>query len=125
MSTLLNVVGAKDPGEFCGIVGNSRALRSVLDEAGIVAPTDSTVLIEGETGTWQRTDRACDPHVELSREGSIRYAELRSRSRQSAGKRAFWPRARGVHRSGYPKARSIRNRQRWHLVSRRDRRTRP
>jgi formate hydrogenlyase transcriptional activator len=42
------------PGErhgFEGIVGSSRALRSVLDQVRIVAPTDSTVLIEGETGT--------------------------------------------------------------------------
>src|SRR6201993_2741428 len=36
---------------FQGIVGTSRALRAVLDQVRIVAPTDSTVLIEGETGT--------------------------------------------------------------------------
>jgi formate hydrogenlyase transcriptional activator len=36
---------------FEGIVGSSRALRAVLDQVRIVAPTDSTVLIEGETGT--------------------------------------------------------------------------
>ena len=36
---------------FQGIVGSSRALRAVLDQVRIVAPTDSTVLIEGETGT--------------------------------------------------------------------------
>ena len=37
--------------EFEGIVGSSRSLRVVLDQIRIVAPTDSTVLIEGETGT--------------------------------------------------------------------------
>src|SRR5579863_710293 len=37
--------------EFEGIVGSSRSLRVVLDHIRIVAPTDSTVLIEGETGT--------------------------------------------------------------------------
>jgi len=36
---------------FKGIVGSSRALRGVLDQIQTVAPTDSTVLIEGETGT--------------------------------------------------------------------------
>src|SRR6201985_3788342 len=36
---------------FQGIVGTSRALRAVLDQVRIVAPTDTTVLIEGETGT--------------------------------------------------------------------------
>jgi formate hydrogenlyase transcriptional activator len=33
------------------IVGNSAALRRVLDMTRIVAPTDATVLINGETGT--------------------------------------------------------------------------
>ena len=33
------------------IIGDSAALRGVLDMVRIVAPTDATVLIEGETGT--------------------------------------------------------------------------
>jgi formate hydrogenlyase transcriptional activator len=33
------------------IIGNSPALKSVLDKIEVVAPTDSTVLILGETGT--------------------------------------------------------------------------
>jgi formate hydrogenlyase transcriptional activator len=36
---------------FDGIVGESEALRSVLALIEVVAPTDSTVLIYGETGT--------------------------------------------------------------------------
>jgi len=36
---------------FEGIVGNSQALRKVLEHVAIVAPTDSTVLLHGETGT--------------------------------------------------------------------------
>ncbi|HVN20084.1 MAG TPA: sigma 54-interacting transcriptional regulator [Dongiaceae bacterium] len=36
---------------FDDIVGNSPALRKVLDQIAIVAPTDSTVLLHGETGT--------------------------------------------------------------------------
>jgi formate hydrogenlyase transcriptional activator len=36
---------------FDGIVGRSRALQSVLEQVAIVAPTDSTVLLHGETGT--------------------------------------------------------------------------
>ena len=38
-----------EPG-FDGIVGRSNALRNVLREITLVAPTDSTVLIYGETG---------------------------------------------------------------------------
>jgi len=37
--------------EFEGIVGASPALRAVLHQLRVVAPTDATVLIEGETGT--------------------------------------------------------------------------
>jgi formate hydrogenlyase transcriptional activator len=42
-----------DPAErtFERIIGNSAALESVLELVEQVAPTDSTVLIEGETGT--------------------------------------------------------------------------
>jgi DNA-binding NtrC family response regulator len=36
---------------FEGIVGKSDALRKVLERVAIVAPTDSTVLLQGETGT--------------------------------------------------------------------------
>lgn len=36
---------------FEEIIGNSPALRLVLEQVSVVAPTDSTVLIEGETGT--------------------------------------------------------------------------
>src|SRR3954467_14099294 len=36
---------------FDRIIGNSAALECVLDQVEQVAPTDSTVLIEGETGT--------------------------------------------------------------------------
>jgi formate hydrogenlyase transcriptional activator len=36
---------------FEGIIGKSAALRKVLEHVAIVAPTDSTVLLYGETGT--------------------------------------------------------------------------
>jgi formate hydrogenlyase transcriptional activator len=36
---------------FESIVGNSRALESALNQVECVAPTDSTVLVQGETGT--------------------------------------------------------------------------
>jgi formate hydrogenlyase transcriptional activator len=36
---------------FAEIIGESAALRRVLKEVEIVAPTDSTVLVRGETGT--------------------------------------------------------------------------
>jgi formate hydrogenlyase transcriptional activator len=57
------------------IVGNSAALRHVLDMARIVAPTDATVLIRGETGTGKEliaeaihkySDRSNGPFVKVN-----------------------------------------------------------
>jgi formate hydrogenlyase transcriptional activator len=39
------------PREFAQIIGNSPALERVLEQVERVAPTGSTVLVEGETGT--------------------------------------------------------------------------
>jgi len=39
------------PRRFEQVVGNSSALESVFEQVELVAPTDSTVLIQGETGT--------------------------------------------------------------------------
>jgi formate hydrogenlyase transcriptional activator len=36
---------------FKDIIGNSSALQKVLEQVAIVAPTDATVLLQGETGT--------------------------------------------------------------------------
>ena len=46
-------LGAEIGAECCfeGIIGKSPAIQQVLDQIEIVAPTDSTVLLHGETGT--------------------------------------------------------------------------
>jgi formate hydrogenlyase transcriptional activator len=41
----------RDPRRFEQVVGNSPALESVFTQVELVAPTDCTVLIQGETGT--------------------------------------------------------------------------
>ena len=62
-------------GEFEGIIGSSRSLREVLDQVRTVASADSTVLIEGETGTGKeliaqavhmRSQRRSRPFVKLN-----------------------------------------------------------
>src|SRR5215470_2311306 len=53
-STLIDSAGPCSPGELDGfeeIIGMSSALLEVLDLVCTVGPTDSTVLVEGETGT--------------------------------------------------------------------------
>ena len=60
---------------FEDIIGKSRALRKVLDQIPIVAPTDATVIIHGETGTGKeliaraihrRSSRASNTFVRLN-----------------------------------------------------------
>jgi formate hydrogenlyase transcriptional activator len=50
-ATGMNPVPDQAERTFERIIGNSAALESVLEQVEQVAPTDSTVLIEGETGT--------------------------------------------------------------------------
>ena len=50
-ATVTSPTGDQAERRFERIIGNSDALESVLDQVEQVAPTDSTVLIEGETGT--------------------------------------------------------------------------
>jgi formate hydrogenlyase transcriptional activator len=71
---------ALDSNELCGsglprIVGNSDALRRVLHMVRVVAPTDATVLINGETGTGKEliaeaihkySDRSNGPFVKVN-----------------------------------------------------------
>ncbi len=42
-----------DMNEYCfeGIIGKNPAIQKVLEQVAIVAPTDATVLLQGETGT--------------------------------------------------------------------------
>ncbi len=50
-ATVMNPEADQAERTFERIIGNSAALESVLDQVEQAAPTDSTVLIEGETGT--------------------------------------------------------------------------
>jgi len=51
IATFGSVDEDRDPRRFEQIIGKSTALESVLEQVEQVAPTDSTVLIQGETGT--------------------------------------------------------------------------
>ena len=56
--------------EYCfeGIVGRSTALQKVLEQVAIVAPTDSTVLLHGETGTGKELIARAIHHLSSRRE---------------------------------------------------------
>jgi formate hydrogenlyase transcriptional activator len=51
VATFGSVGQDRNPRRFEQIIGNSAALESVLEQVEQVAPTNSTVLIQGETGT--------------------------------------------------------------------------
>ena len=51
VATLRAIDRERDSRRFEQIIGNSPVLESVLEQVEQVAPTDSTVLIQGETGT--------------------------------------------------------------------------
>ena len=51
VATFRSVDQDRNPRRFEQIIGSSAALESVLEQVEQVAPTDSTVLIQGETGT--------------------------------------------------------------------------
>jgi formate hydrogenlyase transcriptional activator len=55
---------------FEDIVGKSRALRKVLEQVAIVAPTDSTVLLHGETGTGKELLARAIHHLSPRRDRS-------------------------------------------------------
>jgi formate hydrogenlyase transcriptional activator len=74
-ATVTYPAGEQGERRFDRIIGNSAALESVLDQVEQVAPTNSTVLIEGETGTGKEliaqaihkaSDRFGRPFVKLN-----------------------------------------------------------
>jgi len=62
---------------FEEIVGTSPALQAVLSRISKVAPSDSTVLITGETGTGQRACCSRHPPTITSCLTRLRQRELR------------------------------------------------
>ena len=80
---------AEDQAErrFERIIGNSAALESVLEQVEQVAPTDSTVLIEGETGTGKELIAHAIHNASQRYRTPIHKAELCGDSAGSSGKR--------------------------------------
>jgi len=88
-ATVINPVPDQAECTFERIIGNSAALESVLEQVEQVAPTDSTVLIEGETGTGKELI-AHAIHNASQRWAILHKAQLRGDSAGSSGKRIVW-----------------------------------
>ncbi len=67
---------------FAGIVGQSSALQRVLYLVEMVAASDATVLLLGETGTGKELiARAIHECSQPAAEGNLRHAQLRRDTR--------------------------------------------
>ncbi len=92
--------------DFEGIVGQSSGLRHVLNLVETVAPSDSTVLLLGETGTGKELiARAI--HDRSKRKGRT-FVKLNCAAIPTGllGKRTLRPRARSVHGSHFAEDRA-------------------
>ena len=90
------------------MVGEGAAFQSVLKGVQIVAPTDATVLILGETGTGKELVARAIHEIEQPQQGQLRQSKLRGHPRQPARKRALRTREGIVHRSRGTEDRALR-----------------
>ena len=108
---------------FGSVLGASAAMRQLFALLERVAPTEATVLLEGETGTGKEL-------VAEAIHARSQRAQVRSSSSTAARcrttlieRRAVRPRARRLHRRARRRATAlVRARRRRHAVPRRDRR---
>ena len=115
--------GASPP--TCGMVGESEALRLVLQRIELVADTDATVLITGESGTGKELVARAIHERSHRRKRSAGRGELRGDSRGPVRERAVRTRTGRVHGRAQRSARPLRGRSRRHADPRRDRRHAP
>ena len=73
--------------KFEEIVGKSEALRRVLQQVETVAPTDSTVLIYGETGTGKELIARAVHNLSARQTGGFVKTQLRRHPDRTAGER--------------------------------------
>ena len=79
-----------NPRRFEQLIGKSRSLEMVLGQVERVAPIDSTVLIQGKTGTGKELI-ARGSQCQLAVRTPLYKAHLRCDSVCFIGKRAGWP----------------------------------
>ena len=92
---------------FGDLVGKSAALRHTVGQIDVVAPTEASVLILGETGTGKELVAREIHRRSAAQRWSAGSSQLRLDSTRAIRKRVFWPCQRVVHRSREGPGRSI------------------
>ena len=90
-------------------MGSSAALRRVQRQIEVVAPTDATVLILGETGTGKELVARAIHRISPRRNLPFITFELRRHSDRASRKRVVRLRARSIHRRLAAEDRPLRN----------------
>ena len=80
---------------FEEIIGNSQSLKTVLESVRIVAPADSTVLIQGETGTGKEMIARAIHNLSPRKGQAFVKVNLRGHSSGPSRKRVVWPCRKG------------------------------
>jgi len=93
--------------KFEEIVGRSEALRRVLEQIEIVAPTDSTVLIYGETGSGKELIARAVHNLSARKSGAFVKLNCAAIPTGLLESELFRPRERGVYRRHRPADRTI------------------
>ncbi len=107
--------------KFANIIGRSPRMRQVFDLIIQAAPSRSTILIQGESGTGQGARRARDPHQFVALRAVVRDGEFRQPAAGSARVDAVRPREGRVHRRGVSEEGAVRSRRSRQHFLRRDR----
>ena len=107
---------------FENIVGQSPAMRAVIDLIRTVAKTDTTVLLQGETGTGKEVIARAIHNNGGRAKGAVHRDLVRGDPADAARGRALRARARRVHGRARQEARAIRARPGRHVLPRRHRR---
>ena len=92
------------------VIGVSEVMASLFEMVRAIAPTSSTVLITGESGTRQGAGGARDPRPLGARRGAVRRHQLRRAARHAARERAVRPREGRLHGRAPEQEGSVRGR---------------
>ena len=100
---------------FHNIVGKSRKMQEIYRVVAKVAPTDSTVLIYGQSGTGKELIARAIHFNSQRREKQFVPVDCAVLSENLLESEVVWPCPRVLHRSRYDQARAIRDR-RWRNI---------